>query len=42
VIGFEDEEGNLIPPSPERIIKYTDTIWVVGEYESIAKLMEEV
>ncbi|MEE0871332.1 MAG: TrkA C-terminal domain-containing protein, partial [Bacteroidaceae bacterium] len=42
VIGFEDEEGNLIPPSPERIIQNTDTIWVVGEYESIAKLMEEV
>jgi CPA2 family monovalent cation:H+ antiporter-2 len=42
VIGFEDEEGNLVPPSPERIIQNMDTIWVVGEYESIRKLMDEV
>jgi CPA2 family monovalent cation:H+ antiporter-2 len=42
VIGFEDEEGNLVPPSSERIIQNMDTIWVVGEYESIRKLMDEV
>ena len=42
VIGFEDEEGNLVPPSSERIIQNMDTIWVVGEYENIRKLMDEV
>ena len=42
VIGFEDEEGNFIPPSPERTIQDMDTIWVVGEYECIIKLMDEV
>lgn len=38
VIGFEDESGNLVSPSPERIIQSMDTIWVVGEYESLRKL----
>ena len=33
-----DESGNLVSPSPERIIQSMDTIWVVGEYESLRKL----
>ena len=38
VIGFEDNEGNLISTSPNRNIKANDTMWVVGEYENLELL----
>ena len=38
VIGFEDNEGNLTPTTPERNIKVNDTMWVVGEYENLELL----
>lgn len=38
VVGFEDEKGNLISPTSERVIKSMDTIWVVGEYDSLKNL----
>lgn len=38
VIGFEDNEGNLIQTDPHRKIVRHDTIWVVGEYENLELL----
>ncbi len=38
VIGFEDNEGNLISTTPVRNIKANDTMWVVGEYENLELL----
>lgn len=38
VIGFEDENGNLISPRSDRTIHQMDTIWVVGEYASLKNL----
>lgn len=38
VIGFEDNDGNLTPTTPDRIIKVNDTMWVVGEYENLELL----
>ena len=38
VIGFEDNEGNLLPTNPNISIKANDTMWVVGEYENLELL----
>lgn len=42
VIGFEDDNGNLVSPTSERVIRSMDTIWVVGEYDSLKTLKQAI
>lgn len=38
VVGFEDDDNNIIPATADRTMKRNDAIWVVGEEADLQKL----
>ena len=40
VVGFEDDEGNIIPATAHRTIQRGDSMWLVGEDEALRRLMK--
>ena len=40
VVGFENEEGNIDPPSPDNLICRGDVLWLVGEEDDIKRALE--
>lgn len=40
VVGFEDDEGNIVPATANHIIQRNDAMWLVGEDDAVRKLMK--
>ena len=40
VVGFEDDNGNIVPATANRIIQRGDAMWLVGEDNNLRKLMK--
>ena len=39
VVGFEDDGGNIVPATAERVICRTDVLWLVGEDDDVRRLL---
>lgn len=42
VVGFEDDDSNIVPATADRIIKRNDALWVVGEDNDLQTLRTKV